>query len=213
MNTPDSIFPKHSTMLQVLNIYPDEVEMNLEEEGATKIGVRQSHIESFAFSSHQKPVYKPRLPSRYAKIFDTLKVLNRQGDTHTMIYLKEENDLCKMVLQVPYKRKHARMRTIIVPFPKEEWANAQEVLLVHGLTMVKVEERRSILYTYTPLHARYEIIMFPGIPAYVEMYSPYKEKMPEVVAVAGFSIDETQSLSKEELLARYQVDPDHLVFE
>jgi hypothetical protein len=193
-----------------LNINLNQVKSFLREEKGVKLNESFFHIETFDFKEKLGTPKKRRFYSHhYSKFFSSIKEIQKNPQRHaTEVVLEEKNEQCKAMIKNTITDK----RMVSIPFPKEQWANIEEELLIFNMFLKKVIEYKTILYKIYRAKALYEIIIRPGMEPYMKISSPYKDRLPEIVAYPGFCINEVEEITEKDIFRRYNLDENAMTF-
>lgn len=181
-----------------VHVDPVEVRLNLEDEAAIHKNDTDLRTEVFVLDIIiPYTATRPALYSKYRHLFQTLQSLggisgNERAGVRAEV--RDENDTCTVTV---WKRSDI---VCSLPFPKKDWANMEEILLTHGFHLSTMNELKRTVFEIPRLKATYELTIRPDILPYMCISSPYEDKMPEVVACAGFCISEALEITEQDIL-------------
>jgi hypothetical protein len=197
-----------------IHIDPQNIHLNLLDEGAREYGQRFIHREVFSFDTlprNSGPNTQP--PRRFRSFFQTLtKAKSIALETDILpyeVYMEECNNACTARI-IDHTNKEDLAD---ISFPKHDWANIEEHLLTHGLLLTALTEWKEKRYTIPRLQSSYELVYRPDCDPYLRVTSPHKERLPEIVAHAGVYMAHALDISEEELFQKLNTDTHYNIFE
>lgn len=191
-----------------------EIKLNLEDEGARQYKEVQIYFEIFTFNPHLSKKSNPLIyPYTYQSFFKLLRSIrdtySSTEQAYIRVHMEEKNDVC--TAHIYHVKNHKTLSTM--RFPKQDWANVEELLLTHDLRLEAIHQSKKIKFQIPRIKATYEIITRPEIYPYMKISCPLKSLLPEAAACAGLSMDDAIETTEKEILRVYAEEKGYKVFE
>ncbi|PJC32725.1 hypothetical protein CO051_02660 [Candidatus Roizmanbacteria bacterium CG_4_9_14_0_2_um_filter_39_13] len=177
------------------NVIPHYIEHDILQSSGRKIHDSYYCIEYFDFvmNGQKEFIIPDGCPELYKQLFLILKKYAKKNKTleeqSSYLFMKESYDTCTLLLHAidsTTKKPCTLFRTI---FPKIEWANIEDFLLIAGLAVCKQSEKRTLKYELPVFDSRYELII-EGENNMLTLFAPDEDKLIDSLTVIGHTVDE-----------------------